>query len=343
MQQRLGDRLDGMAAAGWAMLPLRLFLGFAFLYAGLSKIADRDFLDDDAPASMHQTLIAVRDSSPIGFMLGPIESHSALFGTLIAIGEVAVGLGVLVGLLARVAAIGGILLTLGLWLTISWNADPWYTGADIVYAFAFTPLVIAGAGALSADAWLGAMSTRERADPDGQPGADGTRRTLLAGVLGLTGLLALGGAFLARGPRRGAPSASTGATTDPQSGAPTSGATETVPSDSSAAPSAPSPAASGPVLVSAGQVPVGSAVKVDDPESGDPTWVMQLESGRFTAVRAACPHQGCAVNFVSGSTGFVCPCHNSRFAADGKRISGVATRGLESVDVVVGGGQVRLT
>lgn len=96
------------------------------------------------------------------------------------------------------------------------------------------------------------------------------------------------------------------------------------------------------MLVAVSGVPVGGAAKVDDPEDGDETWVLQLTSGQFTAVRAACPHQGCAVNFVSGSEGFVCPCHNSRFSSTGARISGVATSGLQQVDVEVGGGQVRL-
>jgi thiosulfate dehydrogenase [quinone] large subunit len=344
LMQQWRDRLGGAGDVGLALAPLRLFLGFAFLYAGLSKIADRDFLDDDAPTSLHQTLVAVREGSPIDFMLGPIESNSALFGALIAIAEVAVGLGVLVGLLTRVAALGGMALAAGLWLTISWNADPWYTGADIVYVFALTPLAIAGAGALSADAWLASMAAGQRSDPDGQVGADGTRRALLAGALGLTGLVALGGAFLSRGPRTSAAVAGGRGTDGPAPASPSAPGTSPGGADpSSTAPSsAPSPEPSGPALVAAAAVPVGSATKVDDPSNGDETWVMQLRTGEFTAVRAACPHQGCAVNFVSPSDGFICPCHNSKFAADGARISGVATTGLQKVDVAVGGGQVRL-
>lgn len=348
MQQRLRDRLDGSANAGWAMLPLRLFLGFAFTYAGLSKIADPDFLNDDEPTSMHQTLLAVRDSSPIDFMLGPIASHSALFGALIAISEVAVGLGVLVGLLTRIAALGGMLLTAGLWLTISWSADPWYTSADIVYVFAFTPLAIAGAGALSADGWLARVSAREGAVPDVQAGADGTRRSLLAGALGLTALLALGGAFLARGSK--AATADAGETTSgtapagtTPAGAPsTTAAGTTAPgtTDAGTTAAAPTPEATGAALVATSSVPVGGATKVE--ADGDEAWVLQLEAGKFTAVKAACPHQGCAVNFVSGSDGFICPCHNSKFSASGARISGVATSGLKKLDVAVGGGQVRL-
>src|SRR5690349_12463067 len=88
---------DWTRQVGWVLLPLRAFLGFTFIYAGLSKIADPDFLDDSAATSLHSTLVAVRGASPIGFTLGPIESHSALFGVVIAIGETAIGLGLLFG------------------------------------------------------------------------------------------------------------------------------------------------------------------------------------------------------------------------------------------------------
>src|SRR4051794_1724399 len=87
----------------WILLPLRGYLGFAFLYAGLSKIADRDFLDSSAATSMHATLVAVKDGSPIGGLLGPVEHHSFAFGLLMALGEIAVGLGVLAGLFTRIA------------------------------------------------------------------------------------------------------------------------------------------------------------------------------------------------------------------------------------------------
>ena len=60
---------------------------------------------------------------------------------MIALGELAVGLGVLSGVLTRIAALGGMLLALMLFLTVSYHSDPYYTGADIVFLFAFTPLL----------------------------------------------------------------------------------------------------------------------------------------------------------------------------------------------------------
>ena len=52
-----------------------------------------------------------------------------------------------------------------------------------------------------------------------------------------------------------------------------------------------------------------------------------------------CPHLGCSVDFKEDRKQFVCPCHNSTFAKDGKRInpeSAVAPRDLdELVDVEI--------
>ena len=42
-------RADGTVATGWALMPLRLFLGFTFLYAGLNKLANPDFLGKARP------------------------------------------------------------------------------------------------------------------------------------------------------------------------------------------------------------------------------------------------------------------------------------------------------
>jgi len=73
----------------------------------------------------------------------------------------AIGLGTLLGLWQRLAAAGGAALSLMLFLTVSFHASPYYTGADIVFAFAWTPLLLAGAGPLlSADA---AIAARARA------------------------------------------------------------------------------------------------------------------------------------------------------------------------------------
>ena len=53
------------------------------------------------------------------------------------------------------------LLSLTLFLTVSYHASPYYTGADIVFLFAWLPLVLAGSGGvLSLDALIAARARR---------------------------------------------------------------------------------------------------------------------------------------------------------------------------------------
>ncbi len=322
---------------GWALVPLRAFLAFVFVYGGISKIADNRFLDASSPLSMHASVVAVRDLSPIGGLLGPVEAHSFAFGVLMAAGEMAVGLGMLLGLFTRIAAIGGIGLALSLWLTVSWGAQPWFTSADLVYLFAFTPLLIAGAGGvLSADAWL----AHRRA---ARPGVieDRTRRVVLAAGAVVAGAAILNGSALLR--RSGHQKSTAGGGTEPT--APSSSAAArssgSAPASSSTASSSKAP--SGPVLTAAADVPIGGAHKVTNSNVADTVWVTQLQSGQFKALDGTCPHQGCAVDFVSASEGFVCPCHQSHFDATGKVLTGPASSDLSPIAVVVDGKDIRST
>jgi thiosulfate dehydrogenase [quinone] large subunit len=312
---------------GWVLLALRAFLAFVFLYGGISKIADRRFLDASSPLSIHASVAAVRSASPIGGLLGPVEAHSFTFGLMMAIAELAVGLGLLLGLLTRIAAVGGMLLTLSLWLTVSWNAEPWFTSADLVYLFAFTPLLVTGAGGvLAADTWLDRMRTNH---PDA--GEDRTRRSLLVGATAVLGAVLLGGSALFRR----ADDAPAAGAVDPDSSTPPEGAQRSSSASSRSAPGA--------VLARVSEVPVGGAHKVTDSQSADTVWVLQLQAGKFTAYDANCPHQGCPVSFVSVSDGFACPCHGSRFDARGNVVNGPAQRGLSQIPVVVDGPNVRAT
>lgn len=48
------------------------------------------------------------------------------------------------------------------------------------------------------------------------------------------------------------------------------------------------------------------------------------------AVNALCTHQKCLVNWRPDKAVFVCPCHGSTFAPDGKYLQGPAQKGLET-------------
>jgi thiosulfate dehydrogenase [quinone] large subunit len=147
---------------GWLLMPLRAFLGVTFTYAGLQKLANPGYLDPNNPTSVAHQMLLLRRSSPIGFLLGLSAHAPTLVGLLIAFGELAVGLGTLIGLWTRVAAIGGALLSLTFFFSVSWNTTPYYYGSDIVFVFAW--LVILGfgsAGVMSVDGWLRARARRE--------------------------------------------------------------------------------------------------------------------------------------------------------------------------------------
>lgn len=103
---------------------------------------------------------AVRDSSAIPALVDMALESPVGFGYAIAFGELAVGIGTLLGLLTRIAALGGALISLSLWLTVSWAAEPYYYGNDLPYLMAWTPLILAGAPLLSVDAALRARRRR---------------------------------------------------------------------------------------------------------------------------------------------------------------------------------------
>jgi len=51
--------------------------------------------------------------------------------------------------------------------------------------------------------------------------------------------------------------------------------------------------------------------------------------GRLVELSAACTHLKCIVAWNATEKTWDCPCHGSRFAADGRVINGPANRGLE--------------
>ncbi|MFH8795466.1 DoxX family protein [Streptomyces sp. NPDC017941] len=139
-------------ATHYALLPLRIFLGVTFIYAGLDKITDSAFMKANGTGSLGETMRGVRDLAASPELVDLALKSPVGFGYAIALGELAVGIGILIGLLARVAALGGALISLSLWLTMSWHEEPYYYGNDLPYLMAWLPLVLAGAPYLSVDA-----------------------------------------------------------------------------------------------------------------------------------------------------------------------------------------------
>lgn len=146
-------------ASRYALLPLRVFLGVTFVYAGLDKLTDPTFLAATGAGSIGETMRQVRDAAALPQLVDLALHSPQALGYAIGCGELAVGIGTLFGLVARVAATGGALISLSLWLTVSWSVSPYYYGNDLVYFMAWLPLILTGAPYLSADA---ALVTRRR-------------------------------------------------------------------------------------------------------------------------------------------------------------------------------------
>jgi len=312
---------------GWALLPLRAFLGFTFCFAGPQKLADPGFFRAGDPASIQAQLAGAVLRSPVRALISPLTHVAVLLGAAIAAAELAVGLGTLLGLWQRLAAAGGIALSLMLFLTVSFHSSPYYTGSDIVFAFAWTPLLLAGAGpVLSADAVIAARARAGRGTARAGAEEAGRREVVLKGTV--TAVAAAAGLVLA-GAVAGLGRLAGGAKNGSGSG-------------TAALPSATGPAAggghpAGTAIGPAKDVPVGGAAAFTDPRTGDPSIVIQATAGKFAAFDAVCPHAGCTVGYDSSAGLIVCPCHGSEFnAATGARQAGPAPTGLTTIAIAKG-------
>ena len=149
------------ALSEWALLPLRVFLGLTFTYAGVQKLANPNFFDAQSPSSIQAQLVASARLSPVHLLISHLVQFATPIGIIIAVGELAIGVGALAGLWMRVAAVGGAVMALSLFLTVSFHSSPYYTGADIVFFFAWLPFIVAGSGTrLSMDSWIATRAAK---------------------------------------------------------------------------------------------------------------------------------------------------------------------------------------
>ena len=110
-EPRWAQFLFASSRAAWLWLVLRLYLAYVFLPAGWGKITGGKWLfGDGAPIQgLIGGAIASEDTPGwyVWFLQNIVQPNASLFATLVALGEFAVGLGLLVGLLTGIAAFGG--------------------------------------------------------------------------------------------------------------------------------------------------------------------------------------------------------------------------------------------
>ena len=319
--------------------PLRLFLGATFIYAGLQKLTDPQFFAPNAPGYIGRQITVFAAGSPIRALLQNVAlPHAALFGSLVAWGELAIGVGALLGLLFRPAALFGALLSLLFFLSASWRVHPYFYGSDIVFLFAWLTLLLVGPAAggwFALDtrlaAWLAARIPPEsyprfervvgimlgvhppavelpagRRRPAAHAGRSGryaaaTRRDFLRGAS--AGVAATLGAALAITLwSKGGPTTTTAAP-----------AATATPGVSDIATATMGDAGSGAAIAVASQVPANSASSFTVPTNGDPGVLVHLPNGNFVAFDATCTHAGCPVEYDPSSKLLLCPCHGAAF------------------------------
>lgn len=144
---------------GTVLLPLRVFLGFISIYAGMGKLCDRVYFDGGERGSMVTWLRSLHPWALAEPLRDAALNHPVGAGLSIAFLQVVVGVLTVCGLWQRVAAAFGAALSAALLVTVSWRTVPVYDAPDFIYLAAWSPLIIAGApvysidGHLASDAW----------------------------------------------------------------------------------------------------------------------------------------------------------------------------------------------
>jgi thiosulfate dehydrogenase [quinone] large subunit len=308
----VGRRTSGINP-GLALLPLRLFLGATFVYAGLYKLSDPGFFEPGSDTYIGTQLEGFARGTPGGWLLDTFAlPHPEIAGGAVALGEIAIGLLTVAGRFTRQAAACGLILSLVLFLTASWHTSPYFLGSDIVFAFAWLPFVLAGAAGQPALDHRRAVRLR---GGQGEAGEPLTRRAAiaraLAGTAAATAALA-GLAVAVRGRAASAPAATRRAS---------------------------GPAVTGTRVAASSAVARGGAVRIADPATGSPALLVRLRDARLVALSAVCTHAGCEVQWRAGR--IQCPCHGARYdPATGEPTRGPARRPLRSLPVHERSGEI---
>jgi len=332
------------AISRWVLLPLRLFLGVTFAYAGIQKLTDPQFFQPSAAGYIGKQVAGYATTSPLhDFLLMIVAPHAMLYGYLVAYGELAIGLAILVGLLFRPAAFCGLLLNMLFYLSATWRVYPYFYGSDVVFIFCWLTLLLNGpmntglpaldeflarrliqrsqparqerlarvlrfmlgtATLSAAPAQVSQMVHYVRGQQESLEYARTTRRNFLGGVLvGSASAFALIAVTYAL--RVLGHAADTG---DVPARIPVPPAN--VPSTSTVGSGTPTTPGS---IAQVRAVPSNSAVSFTIPSSGDPGILVHLNTGQFVAYDALCTHAGCQVDYDPDSRLLVCPCHGAAF------------------------------
>ena len=127
------------ASSSWrnqapALRVMRLWLGITWIYAGWDKASDPGFLEAGSSTYIGTQLSGFSTHSPLGFAFNPLIEHATVVGGFVIIAEFAIGLATLLWVAPRLAAFGGFLMSLGLWLADTFHVSPYFLASNTAYA-----------------------------------------------------------------------------------------------------------------------------------------------------------------------------------------------------------------
>ena len=127
------------ASSSWrnqapAFRVMRLWLGITWIYAGWDKASDPGFLEAGSSTYIGTQLSGFSTHSPASFVFDTLIEHATVVGGFVIISEFAIGLATLLWVAPRLAAFGGFLMSLGLWLADTFHVSPYFLASNTAYA-----------------------------------------------------------------------------------------------------------------------------------------------------------------------------------------------------------------
>ena len=117
----------------WPLRVLRAWLGVTWIYAGWDKASDPGFLTSGSPTYIGTQLSAFATNSPIGFALESVSERATQIGIFVMLAEFAIGAATLLWIAPTWAAFGGFVMSLGLWLSSTWQVQPYFLASNSAY------------------------------------------------------------------------------------------------------------------------------------------------------------------------------------------------------------------
>jgi thiosulfate dehydrogenase [quinone] large subunit len=322
------DVLESWRHQMWPVRILRAFLGVTFLYAGVQKFADPNFFHSGTPDYIGSQLLEFERSSPIHALLAVSAHVPVLTGIGIALLEIAIGLGTLLGIAPIVFSALGMMVNLILFLSASWHTHPYFLGSDSIYAVAWLAVLAELVSEQRLQLRTPMRGSRHQREAIRAAQSMGRREFVRAAVIGVGTLLLGMGATAVAGERAssrraGAPSTTTN---KPRSGRPGQGGS-----------ASPSGSVQGTPITKLDGMPIGGALAFDDPASGDPAVLLRPSSDTVEAFSRICTHAGCSVQWDQANRLLICPCHGAEFdpARGAEPVAGPAYSPLPRIPVAI--------